>query len=107
MFILPFEHATQELFAPEIMPRFVFRSPQMFLDRRLRTDSRVSHARQPKNFKALHSRASRENVLNGAVEHIAERQHAGNICLGHQNSEARLRRLRSRKDIPSFGPPLM
>ena len=73
MFILPFEHATQELVAAEIIPRFVFCPPQMFLDCRLRTNSRMIHARQPKNFKPLHSRASRKNVLDGVVENVAKR----------------------------------
>src|SRR5205823_14159111 len=67
MFILPFEHATQELVASKIIPRFVFCPQQMFLDCRLRTNSRMIHARQPKNFKPLHSRASRKNVLDGVV----------------------------------------
>jgi len=43
MLILPFEDATQEFFAAEIVPRFIFCSPQMFLDCRLCTDSRVIH----------------------------------------------------------------
>ena len=85
MFILPFEHATQELLAAEIVPRFVFRSPQMFLDCRLRTNSRMIHARQPKNFKPLHSRASCKDVLDGVVEHVAERQDAGNVWRRHHD----------------------
>src|SRR6266487_5632315 len=107
MFVLPFEYATQELFAAEIMPRFVFRSPKMFLDCRLRTDSRMIHARQPKNLKALHSCASRKNVLDGVVEHVAERKHAGNVWRGHHDRERRLRRIRIRNEIAIFHPALI
>ena len=89
------------------MPRFVFRSPQMFLDRRLRTDSRMIHARQPKNFKALHSRAARENILDGVVEHVAERKHAGNVWRGHHDRERRFRRFRVRNEIAIFHPALI
>src|SRR5438132_12600637 len=107
MFILPFEHATQELLAAEIVPRFVFRSPQMFLDCRLRTNSRMIHARQPKNFKPLESRSSREKILDRVVEHVAERKHASNVWRGHHDREWRLRRIRIRNEIAIFHPPLI
>jgi hypothetical protein len=79
----------------------------MFLDCRLRTDSRMIHARQPKNFTALHSRASRKNVLDGIVEHVAERKHAGNVWRGHHDRERRLRRIRIRNEIAIFHPALI
>src|SRR6266511_1906082 len=79
----------------------------MFLDCRLRTDSRMIHARQPKNFKALHSRAARKNILDGVVEHVAEREHAGNVWRGHHDRERRLRRFRVRNEIAIFHPALI
>src|SRR2546427_11123360 len=106
MFILPFEHATQELLTAEIVPRFIFRSPQMFLDCRLRTNSRMIHARQPKNFKPLHSPPSRKNVLDRVVEHVAERKHASNVWRGHHDRASRLPRNRIRNGIGPLHPPL-
>src|SRR5438132_10976852 len=99
MFILPFEHATQELLTAEIVPRFIFRSPQMFLDCRLRTNSRMIHARQPKNFKPLHSRASRKNVLDRVVEHVAERKHASKFWRWQYDSVCRIEGIRLHKEI--------
>src|SRR5215470_3540855 len=107
MFILPCEYATQELFAAEIMPRLVLRSPQMFFDRGLRSDSSMIYAWQPKNFKPLHTSAPCENVLNGVVEDVAEREHAGDIWRRHYDRERRLRRLRIRNEIAIFHPTLI
>jgi hypothetical protein len=65
------------------------------------------HARQPKNFKALHSRAARENVLNGVIEHMTERKHAGDVWRGHHDRERRLRRIRIRNEVAIFRPTLI
>src|ERR1051326_736539 len=46
---------------------FVFGPAQMFLNGSLCSNSSVIHARQPKHFAALHSRATRENVMNRIV----------------------------------------
>ena len=79
----------------------------MFLDCRLRTNSGMIHARQPKNFKPVHSRASRKNVLDGVVENVAERKHAGNVRRGHDDGERWLRRFRVRHEIAIADPALI
>src|SRR5262245_14562289 len=107
MFILPCEYPTQELFVAEIMPRLVFRSPQMFFDCGLRSDSSMIYAWQPKNFKALHPCAPCENILKGIAEHVAERKHTGDIWRRHYDRERRLRRLRIRNEIAIFHPTLI
>ena len=55
----------------------------MLFDGSLRPDSSVICARQPKDFKALHSRATTENVLNGVVQNVAKREHAGDVRRRH------------------------
>ena len=55
----------------------------MFLDCSLRPDSSVICARQPKDFKALHARATTENVLNGVIQNVAEREHARDVRRRH------------------------
>ena len=72
------------------MPRFVFRSAQTFLDRCLRRDAGMIHTWQPENFEAPHPRTAGENVLNGVVEHVTERKHAGDIWRRHHDRERRL-----------------
>ena len=89
------------------MPCFIFRSPQMFLDCRLGTDPRMIYAWQPKNFKALHSRATRKDILDGVVEYVAERKHAGDVWWGHHNGEGRLRRVRICNEIAILHPALI
>src|SRR5437762_5053627 len=89
------------------MPRFVFCSPQMLLYCRLRTDSRMIHARQPKNFKPLHSRAARKNVLDGVVQHVAERKHAGDVWRRHHDRERFVLRSRVRLEVVIVDPTLI
>src|SRR5947207_11012792 len=89
------------------MPCFVFRSPQMFLDCCLGTDPCMIYTWQPKNFKALHSRATRKDVLDGVVEYVAERKHACDVWWRHHDREGRLRRVRICDEIAILHPALI
>ena len=87
MFLLPFENAPQKFLAPKIVARLVLCPPQIFLHRGLRSDSSVIHPGQPKDFESLHPRATNENILNGIVEHMAEREHPSNVWRWHYNGK--------------------
>jgi hypothetical protein len=89
MFILPLQHAPQEFLSPKIMPRLVFRPPEVFLHRGLRPDPGMIHPWQPKNFKASHPGTAGENILNGVVEHVTERKHTCDIRRRHHYRERR------------------
>ena len=45
------------------------------------------HTRQPQHFEALHTRASRENILDSIVENVAKRKHAGDVWRRHHDRE--------------------
>jgi hypothetical protein len=62
------------------------------------------HSRQPEDFKALHSRAARKNILNRIVENVAERKHTRDIGRRHDDRERRLRGFRVRNKIPIVDP---
>ena len=55
---------------------------QRFLDDILRGDAGVVGAGQPENLLAVHARLAGEDVLDGVVEHVSHRQHAGDIGRG-------------------------
>ena len=67
VFLLPIQYTAEKFVAAKIVPRFLFRSPQKLFDSGLRSDAGMVHAWQPKHFKSLHPRASRQNVLNRIV----------------------------------------
>src|SRR5947199_9355298 len=109
MLVLPSQHSSQEFFATEIVARFVLGLAQIFLHSGLRSDSRMIHSRQPKDFEPLHPRAACENVLDRVVQNMAEREHAREVRRGHHDRKRWLRGLRICYDIailqPSSMPP--
>ena len=104
VFLGPFDHPPDEFFPAEILPRFVFRLPQILFDRGLRPDSRVIRPRQPENFESLHARAPGEDVLDRVVENVPERQNAGHVRRRNNDGIRRLRRMRVRAEISRFLP---
>ncbi len=80
---------------------------QIFFDRGLRADSRVIHSRQPKNFESPHPCAACEDVLDGVVQNMAEREDAGDVRRRHHDRKRRLRRLRIRHEIAILQPALI
>ena len=105
--VLPVQHSPQEFFATEIVARFVFSSAQIFLHCRLRSDSRMIHSRQPKDFEPLHPRAACENVLDRVIQNMAEREHARDVRRRHHDRKRWLRRLRIRDEITIRQPALI
>ncbi len=104
MLVLPFQHSPQEFFATEIVARFVLGPTQIFLHSGLRSDSRMIHSRQPKDFEPLHPRAACENVLDRVVQNMAEREHARDIRRRHHDRKRWLRRLRICYEIAMLNP---
>ena len=67
---------------------------QALLDDRLGGDAGVVGAGQPEDFVAFHARQPRQDVLNGVVEHVPQRQHAGDVGRRNDNRIGRLGRMR-------------
>ena len=80
VFFLPLPDTFEEFFAAQIvaMPDFTGFF-QRSLDDGLRGDTGVVGAGQPEDFPAVHARLATENVLNGVVEDMPHREHAGDI----------------------------
>ena len=72
--------AFEEFFAAEIvaMPDFAG-FLERFLHDGLRRDAGVVGAGQPEHFLAVHARPAGEDVLDGVVEDVAQREHAGDV----------------------------
>src|SRR6059058_1955987 len=107
MLVLPFPHSSQEFFATEIVARFVLGLAQIFLHSGLRSDSRMIHSRQPKDFEPLHPRPACENVLDRVVQNMAEREHARDVPWRHQDRKCWLRRVWIRYEIAVLKPALI
>ena len=67
---------------------------QRFLHDVLRRDARVVGARQPQHLVPRHARAAREDVLDRVVQHMPEREHAGDIRRRDDDGIRGLRRSR-------------
>ena len=79
VFFLPRPDALDEFLAAEVLLGLFFLRPYRFLDLPLGGDAGVVHTRQPERFAAQHAGASGEDVLDGVVEHVAEREHTGDV----------------------------
>ena len=75
---LPFPDQLEEFLAPEVVAGLAFLA-QLALDDVLRGDAGVIGAGEPEHFVAEHAGAAREDVLDRIVEHVAEREHAGDV----------------------------
>src|SRR5438093_8457324 len=104
MLVLPFQHSPQKFLATEIVARFVLGPAQKFLHSGLRSDSRMIHSRQPKDFESLHPRAACENVLDRVVQNMAEREHARDVRRWHHDRKRWLRGLRICYEIAMLNP---
>src|SRR4029450_1031375 len=74
---------------------------------RLRSNSRMIHSRQPKDFKSLHPCAACENVLNRVVQNMAEREHSRDVRRRHHDRKRWLRGLRICYEIAILQPALI
>src|SRR4029079_12297864 len=92
MFVLPFQNPAEEFFAAEIASSHPLIFAQPFLDCRLRANSSVIHPRQPHHFPPLHPRMPRQNILDGSVKDVTERENAIEVWGWYNNRERRLRR---------------
>ena len=101
---LPLPHPPQKFLAPQIAPRFPFLLAQLPLDHRLRGDARVVRPRQPKDLVPGLARAPRQDVLQGVVQYVAERQHAGHVGRRDDDAEAGLGRGRIGREAARFDP---
>ena len=79
VFFLPRPDALDEFLASEVLFGLFFLLFYGFLDLPLRGDAGVVHARQPESLIAQHAGAAGEDVLNRGVEHVAEREDAGDV----------------------------
>ena len=95
VFFLPLPDFADERLAAEVvaMLHHAFLS-QRFLHDILRRDARVVGARQPQHFVPRHARATGEDVLNRVVQHMPEREHAGDIRRRDDDGIRGLRRSR-------------
>ena len=79
VFFLPRPDALEKFLASQITARFAFLFAQLPLDHRLCGDAGMVGSRQPEDFASGLPRAAREDVLQGVVEHVAKRKHAGHV----------------------------
>jgi hypothetical protein len=85
VFLLPGPDAFKEFVASDIMARFAFFLPELFLDLHLGGDAGVIGAGEPEDLLAIHTRFAAENILNGVVENVTHVKHAGDIRWRNDN----------------------
>jgi len=78
LFVAPLPDFFQKLFAAEIMAGLLLFA-QLALDHGLRGNARVIGAGKPHGRLALEAGAADQDVLNRIVEHVAHREHPGDI----------------------------
>src|SRR5690606_26596316 len=93
---LPLPDAPEKSFATEVVTRLLLRLAKGALDDGLGRDAGVVGARKPEDFVAQHARATGEDVLNRVVEHMAEREDAGDVRRRNDDGKRRLRGRRVR-----------
>ena len=107
VFILPLQDPAEKFLPADLLPSFFFRFPNVFFHRGLRRDARVIGPRQPQHFMAQHARAPGQNILDGVVQDVPEREHAGDVRRRNDDGECRLGRTRVRMKIAAFEPVLI
>ena len=80
---------------------------QRALDNRLRGDAGVIGAGQPEHFLAVHARLAGEDVLDGVVEDVTHRKHAGDVRRGNDDGIRGLGRLRIGGETILFQPEVI
>ena len=108
LFIFPFPDFLQKFFTAKVVAMFDFSFLlERALDDGLRGDASVIRAGQPQNFLAVHARLAGEDVLDRVVEHMAEREHAGDVRRRDDDGICGLRRFRIRDEKFSVEPELI
>ena len=90
-FLFPFPDAGDELLAGEVVARFFLRIADVLFDGGLRGESGVVGAGEPQHLFAFHAGFAAEDVLDGVVEDVAQRQLARDIGRRHDDGVGRLR----------------
>src|SRR5438093_2876893 len=86
MLFFPFPHFLEKFFASEILTMLDLAGfLQSAKHDRFRRDPGVIGAGQPKDFLAIHARLASQNVLDGIVEHVAQRECAGDVGWRNNN----------------------
>ena len=85
---LPFPDAADEFFAAEVVAVFVFFFEDGFFDDGLGGDAGMVDAGHPEGVVALHAVVAGEDVLNGAIDGVAEVEGAGDVGRGDDDGEA-------------------
>lgn len=102
--VLPLPDAIDELLAPELVAAGVLLLAQVFLDPRLGRDPGVVGAGEPADLLALHAVIADQDILQRVVEHMAERQDAGDVRRRNHDRIGFLRRVRPAVKITGLFP---
>ena len=103
VFLLPVPHAFQESFPAQLMPRQPLRR-KMPLHHILRRYSGMVGAGHPEHFKSLQALVPAENILQGVVESMPHMQLPGHIGRGDDNTEGRLRAVKTGMKLIPLAP---
>mmetsp|Transcript_17815 Transcript_17815/g.30197 ORF Transcript_17815/g.30197 Transcript_17815/m.30197 type:complete len:323 (-) Transcript_17815:117-1085(-) len=77
--VLPLPHLLHELLSPEVVPSFSLLLPKHLLDHALGRDTSVVHAWQPERLEPVHPLLSRNDVLDGQHESVAQMECARHV----------------------------
>ena len=76
---LPGPDAFYEFFTAQVVAGFSFLFEQASLDNALGSNSRMVHPGEPESIEAGHALAADQNILQGAVQSVAQMQSPGDI----------------------------
>ena len=87
VFFLPRPHALQKFLPSQIAARFALFLAQLPLDHSLCGDAGMVRAWQPQHLVARLPRTARQDVLQRVVQHMAEREHTGDVRRWNDNGK--------------------
>ena len=103
--VLPLPDALEELVAAEVVAGFLFLFAELALDDGLRGDAGVVGAREPEDLVAGLAGVAGEDVLECVVQHMAEREDAGDIRRRDNDRVSGLRRGGVGGEVAVLDPP--
>ena len=103
--VLPLPDALEELVAAEVVAGFLFLLAEFAFDDGLRGDAGVVGAGEPEDFVAGLAGVAGEDVLECVVEHMAERENAGDIRRRDDDRVGGLRRGGVGGEVAVLDPP--
>ena len=104
---LPGPDALEESVSPEVITGEALLDTQLFLHLDLRGNARMVNSREPKRRIALHALVTREDVLQGRVNGVAEMQLARDVGGRHHDAERLLLRVDLGAEIISVHPEVI